>query len=142
MTTEELFALDVRMAEEVMGWKVFTLEQGLHDGNTPRPHCLRVGVPDGTEALKVFDVNGNIRWWLPSRNIADAIQVAEKLSETNNTLALEDWRSDRQRWGALFTLADGHDTGHYIADTAALAICQAADAVIAQTAPAAQPEGR
>lgn len=114
MTQEELRALDAEIHRKIM---------------TPEREC--------------WEHNGE--WWeivgicrdmtgacLPtmipnySTDIAAAMQVAEKLSEMNHTLVLEDWRSDRQRWCALFRLADGHDTGQFIDDTAALAITLAA----------------
>ncbi len=88
MTPSELFALDVAVAERVMGWKVFTLEQLPHGGNEPRPHCIRVPTPTGRDALKVFTSSGDLRWFLPSENIADAWIVVEKMRESHPTFSL------------------------------------------------------
>lgn len=113
MTAEELRELDAEVAVKVMGARLHPIASpgGSVTGET-------VPMPDGST------VDRQLACY--STDIAAAMQVAEKLSEMNHTLVLEDWRSDRQRWCALFHLADGHDTGQFIADTAALAITLAA----------------
>lgn len=131
MSETELWELEVEVAVKVMGWPVYTLEQALHDGNTPRPHCLLTLVPDGTKALRVFDTNGNLYWWRPARDIAAAWLVVEKLRER--------FRVEVDMPGGKRSEGDGvevmlwsdfweqdHPDHIGMADTAPLAICKAA----------------
>jgi hypothetical protein len=110
--------LDRLVAERVMGWRVFELEEMMHDGNTPRPHCLVM--PHG---LQVFRESGDLSWFLPSSNIAAAWEAVEALSARDCCLLLE---TNGPQWFALFTFNDGHDTGSFAAPAAPEAICRAA----------------
>lgn len=130
MTPDELFQLEIQVAKQVMGWNVFEIEECLHDGNTARPHCLICPVPDGTKALKVFDVNGNIRWWLPSRNIADAWEVIEKMHAITPWRLNLWWSDEKKVWKC-----ECGRCRHFTAPTASEAICLAALEVVNKEQP-------
>lgn len=81
-TPEEIRAaspgkLDAWTAEHVMGWPVYETEQQLHDGNTIRPHCLKVPQCGAEDGIRVFSTDGDAPWWWPSRNWNDAMLVRD-----------------------------------------------------------------
>lgn len=118
--------LDALVAEKVMGWRVFRLEQAMHDGNTPRPHCVYMPTPDG-EALQVFRESGDLDWWQPSTKIEAAWEVVEKLKIVVVPITTGGWIAR----AGMDIPRDGDEiwtggTGWSDADTAPLAICRAA----------------
>lgn len=126
-------------------------------GKGSRPHVRRI-YPKGTRladtltreqiltmpAGRVLDVLVNIAVTgldsVPkySEDISHAWSVVECLAGKNVRLVLEDWRTGKGiigGWAALFSLPNGHDTGHALGETAPLAICRAAALLIALEAP-------
>lgn len=63
-----------------------------------------------------------------STDIAAAWLVVEQMHLLGHALALERWLDtpNKNKWLALFTLENGHDTGQHVAESAPLAICRAA----------------
>ena len=63
-----------------------------------------------------------------STDIAAAWLVVEQMHLLGHALALERWLDmpRQNKWLALFTLENGHDTGCKVAESAPLAICRAA----------------
>lgn len=123
---------DAVIATLVMRWRVFRLEDAMHDGNTPRPHCLVCPVPDGTEALQVFRTGAG-GWWLPSQRVADSWEAIEEMAHAGWYLEL--WTGRRGDSQATFhkdsSLSGDNRTGHGEGPSAPDAICQAALAALA-----------
>lgn len=111
MTTDELRALDARVHREVMG----------------RPCHFDSG--PWFEDESTWE-NGTRRWAsVPpySSEIAAAWLVVEKLSGMGHGLVLQDWTyKGSAAWAALYDLANAHDTGHIMNESAPVAICLAA----------------
>ena len=118
--------LDELVAKLAMGWPVYLPEDGLHDGDTPRPHCCRWPTPGGDyERLMVYRPGGG-GWWRPSGSVADAWEVVEAVSarvESHGWAAFHlTMHSDGSCSCYFGTQWDG--TGR--AETMPLAVCRAA----------------
>ena len=120
--------LDGWVAEYVMGWPVYTLEQELHDGNTPRPHCVRCFDVAGKNALHVFRADSSGGWWCPSETIAAAWEVVQVMQGMLPLGLVSILSGDDGIWRAAFGWVPGRVSGMKYADaeTPMLAICRAA----------------
>lgn len=126
MTKAELMALsagrelDRIVAERVFDW-IALHDDGVSLSGVPPTQ------PKGFE-LAGTGIKGH--WHVPrySTDIAAAWQVVEQMHLLGNALALERWLDmpSKNKWLALFTLENGHDTGSHVAESAPLAICRAA----------------
>lgn len=105
--------LDALVAAKVMGWKTITV-------NTPYRYVKNAGgcIVDGTaERLSAGLIPHQ---WFPSRDIADAWEVVEKM---NDCLHLKQHGKDGI-WEAFFCISGPDMEGS--GETASLAICRAA----------------
>lgn len=125
---EEGHELDVLVAEKVMGWKIFNLEdhRGDHewlDNPANYPHCM---VPDGGGGLLIWRAprhDGD--YWRPSRDIAAAWEVVEKMiRRTERWVTVEYVPGDS--WRCTITDDAGGRWEVEKAYPAAVAICRAA----------------
>jgi hypothetical protein len=116
--------LDRLVAERVMGGRVHLVSSGARgDRGTLYEHTSNEG-GGGDRPLPHY-----------SSDLAAAWQLVDALSARGARLVLEDWSGLVPAWAALFTLADGHDTGQWAAPSAAEAICRAALAAEPRRAP-------
>src|SRR5262245_13080744 len=116
---ERVRPLDFEIAEKVMGWK-----RGQKYGNGNGDWIL----PDGRTHGYTWDTTPRF-----STKLDAAWLVVECLAAMGHGLVLEQWLRNqgvRNGWVALFDLADGHDTGQHLEETAPLAICRAALAAV------------
>lgn len=128
MTEAELRDLDAQIHREVVG---LHCEYGFS-------HTYEESEQDGKDWWNTFDGEPSSvqnRWSrVPNytSDISACWVLAEEMKSKEFDLALESVQPFREgaRWSALFTLANGHDTGQFWESSAPLAICLAALAAV------------
>ena len=116
--------LDIEIAEKVMGWPVIRFGDARTD--TPFPH---VTIEPST-FLSLWRQAGREERWSPSRDIADAWELVERLGlwlirDEGHWIACQP-EPDDVYVDAVTGIIDGHLQNIAAADTAPLAICLAA----------------
>jgi hypothetical protein len=141
MTMEAGSEMDALVAEKVMGWTVYAIE-GTNGAAWLEP---REGFIEGqwtgylSKHIQGFTGNINTRLddggtlsinvhgtvWAPSKKIADAWRVMERLNNTGYWIKLNNSATQKAIWRCEI-VPPGYDATHTWADTAPLAICRAA----------------
>jgi len=116
MTNEEMSELDQWLAENVMGWRF--RKRIPHVFGAPPAYVIDIGTEEQDFVMYVED-------WTPTRNIAQAFEVVEKMEKNGFCFELSD--SPFQTWDAIFEFQlNKKEFAIGAIETPALAICLAA----------------